>query len=91
MPEVREQAAHIATFGVQRGKILERNFLLRLCIPFRGLRLHAAFLRVSLATMVSIGLAVSSRCVQTFCVHSFLKAELRGVEPWMPARLFRNW
>jgi len=46
VPEVRKQAAHASTLRVQRGEIGWRNFVFGFDIFGRGLRLHAAHLRV---------------------------------------------
>ena len=48
MSEVREQAPHAATLGIQRGEISEWNFLLSPDIRIRRLRLHAQLLRLPL-------------------------------------------
>ncbi len=48
MSEVREQASHVATLRIQRGKIRERDRLFEWDFLHRRVRLHPAFLRMQL-------------------------------------------
>jgi hypothetical protein len=72
MPEVREQAAHAAAFGVQGEEIREGHQLLQGGIFFGWLRLHAAFLRVPLA----VGSTDRSLCEVSCCKHETTQTEV---------------
>jgi hypothetical protein len=48
MSEVRRQAPHATTVGLQRGKIREWLGFLRHSVKFVRVRLHAKYLRMSL-------------------------------------------
>jgi hypothetical protein len=61
MSEVREQASHAATLGVQRGKILERNRVFPLGHYLRRVRLHTQLLRLPLAATISMARILAGR------------------------------